>query len=61
MIEEFMTWGLTSQDCFALAGQQLYLMIAEFIPNLKSHQAGAGGGADSRGATATEKKKRKKK
>ena len=54
-------WGLRNQDCFALAGQQLYLMIAEFIPKLKSRQAGAGGGADSRGATATGKKKRKKK
>ena len=57
MIEEFMTWGLTSQDCFALAGQQFYHMIAEFIPKLKSRQAGVGGRANSRGATATGKKK----
>ena len=54
-------WGPINQDCFALAGQQLYLMIAEFIPRLKSRQVGAGGGADSRGAAATGKKKRKKK
>ena len=54
-------WGLRNQDCFALAGQQLYVLIAEFIPKLKSRQAGAGGGADSRGAAATGKKKRKKK
>ena len=46
-----------SNKSFALAGQQLYLMIAEFIPKLKSRQAGVGGGADSRGATATGKKK----
>ena len=45
-------WGPTNQDCFSLAGQQLYL---------KSHQVGVGGGADSRGAAATGKKNRKKK
>ena len=54
-------WGLRNQDSFVLVGQQLYVLIAEFTPKLKSCQAGAGGGADSRGAAATGKKKRKKK
>ena len=54
-------WGLRNQDCFVLAGQQLYVLITDFIPKLKSCQAGVGGGADSRGAAATGKKKRKKK
>ena len=54
-------WGPTSQDCFVLAGQQLYVLITDFIPKLKSCQAGAGGGADSRGAAAKKKKKKKRK
>lgn len=42
-------------------GRQLYLMIAEFIPKLKSRQGGAGGGAEGKGAAGTSKKKKKKK
>ena len=53
--------GSKKSGLFALAGQQLYVLIAEFIPKLRSCQVGAGGGADSRGAAATGKKKRKKK
>ena len=62
MIEGFMTCGVQQvmQDCFVLAGQQLYVLITDFIPKLKSRQAGAGGGADSRGAAVTGKKRKKK-
>ena len=45
-----------------VAGQQLYRLIAEFIPKLKSRQAGgSGGGAESKGTANASKKKRKKK
>ena len=46
---------------FKLTGQQLYLLIAEFIPKLKTRQTGSGGGAESKGAAGTGKKKKKKK
>ena len=42
-------------------GHQLYILIADLIPKLKSRQPGSGGGAEGRGAAGTSKKKKKKK
>lgn len=42
-------------------GQQLFLMIAEYIPKLKTRQVGAGGGAEAKGGGGASKKKKKKK